>query len=78
MVLRNAKGVENYPSITGYLSKISLAFCMLSSDGHAFVREMAKVIQSPKKRIALVFMARQLNYVISITSYHQKDNYLLL
>ena len=36
--LRNAKGVENYPSITGYLSKISLAFCMLSSDGHAFVR----------------------------------------
>ena len=54
--------VENYPSITGYLSKISLAFCMLSSDGHAFVRlrEIAKVMQQrPKKGIAFVFMARQ-------------------
>ena len=54
--------VENYPSITGYLSKISLAIRILTSDGHAFVRlrEIAKVMhQRPKKGIAFVFMARQ-------------------
>ena len=50
--------VENYPSIIGYLSKISLAFCMLSSVGHAFVKlgEEARVMQRIKKGFEFLMM----------------------